>query len=128
MNKMSLQKSMGTCRHCSARCTGRTEHRQGCSCRPRSGCCGGQCIAFGCLFIFLSYTERLQLTNYKLKFHFRNQLIILYIDQNRIFRINPIAQDQSCSQCLNTLLQISLQWSCSIHWFITMVGNIILGC
>ena len=24
----------GTCRPCSARCTGRTEHRQGCSCRP----------------------------------------------------------------------------------------------
>ena len=26
-------------RPCSARCTGRTEHRQGCSCRPRSTRC-----------------------------------------------------------------------------------------
>lgn len=29
----------GTCRPCSTRCTGRTEHRQGCSCRPRSTRC-----------------------------------------------------------------------------------------
>ena len=32
-------RSQGTCRPCSARCTGRTEHRQGCSCRPRSTRC-----------------------------------------------------------------------------------------
>lgn len=37
--KMAPSRPQGTCRPCSARCTGRTEHRQGCSCHPRSTRC-----------------------------------------------------------------------------------------
>lgn len=37
--RMAPKPPQGTCRPCNARCTGRTEHRQGCSCRPRSTRC-----------------------------------------------------------------------------------------
>ena len=38
-NKKNGTKAAPKARPCSARCTGRTEHRQGCSCRPRSTRC-----------------------------------------------------------------------------------------
>ena len=51
------------------------------------------------------------------------QLSILYINDNRVTRIQITCKNQLSSQCLNIFLDIALQRSCAIYRIITILND-----